>query len=269
MTRDDLRQFRLEREGLSLAAYEVGEGLPFVFQHGLCGDIGQVAEAFPDGAGLKLVGLECRGHGASEAGNKLSIRLFADDVIALIERVGAPVLLGGISMGAAIASRIAIKLPDLVRGLALVRPAWVTEAAPDNLRPNAEVGALLSRLPATQAREAFVVSETYGTLAREAPDNLASIMGFFERQPIEVTARLLSAIANDGPGVSEADLRALAIPTLVVGTAQDFIHPLALARRLAGLIPNAGFVEITPKGVDKAAYVSELHAALRAFVKGL
>jgi hypothetical protein len=58
-----------------------------VFQHGLCGDVAQPTEVFPDGAPFRLVTLECRSHGGSEAGQlaDLSIATFADDVAAAIE----------------------------------------------------------------------------------------------------------------------------------------------------------------------------------------
>ena len=50
-------------------------------------------------------------------------------------------------MGAAIALRLAVKQPELVRALVLARPAWVTEPAPPNMQAYAEVGELLSRFP--------------------------------------------------------------------------------------------------------------------------
>lgn len=269
MKRDELRRFKIERDGLALAAYDSGgDGLPVVFQHGLCGDIRQVAEAFPDNRNFRLVGLECRGHGVSLAGQGASIAMFADDVVALMETIGSPVVLGGISMGAAISSRIAVKRPDLVRGLVLARPAWVVQAAPANMQPNAEVGALLAKLPPDEARAAFEVSETHAMLACEAPDNLKSLMGFFEREPVDVTAQLLTRISADGPGISGDELGALDVPTMVLATDRDFIHPMAHAERLAQLIDGARLVEITPKGVDKSAYISEFHAALSAFLKG-
>ncbi|MEW9807637.1 alpha/beta fold hydrolase [Mesorhizobium sp. ZMM04-5] len=263
-----LSRFAFERDGLALAAYDSGgDGPAVVFQHGLCGDIGQVAEAFPEGTAFRLVGLECRGHGASAAGDVLSIATFADDVAALIERIGGPVVLAGISMGAAIASRIAVRRPDLVRGLVLARPAWVSEPEPANMRPNAEVGALLSHYAPEVARSRFVAGDAHAMLSREAPDNLASLLGFFERQPADVTARLLSAISADGPGVSEDDLSGLSVPTLVLATDRDFIHPLAHAERLFRLVPASRMVEMTPKGVDKAAYLSDFHTALGAFLR--
>ncbi|TIM50058.1 MAG: alpha/beta hydrolase, partial [Mesorhizobium sp.] len=49
----------------------------------------------------------------------------------------------GISMGAAIAMRLACRHPDRVAGLLLVRPAWIFDDAPVNLLPIAEVARLI------------------------------------------------------------------------------------------------------------------------------
>lgn len=268
---DRLQRFDFFRDGLALAAYDSGgDGQPVVFQHGLCGDARQTAEAFPDNPALRMITLECRGHGASQAGNDFSIATFADDVAALIENLGLPpVVIGGISMGAAIASRIAVRHPELVRGLVLARPAWAVEAAPGNMRPNFEVGELLSRLPPDEARAAFEASPTRALLAREAPDNLASLLGFFQRQPLAVTSALLTKISADGPGIAEADLANLSVPTFVLATGQDFIHPLSHAERLKRLVPGAVLKILTPKGVDKPAYLANFHEALGAFLKDI
>ncbi|WP_377293746.1 alpha/beta fold hydrolase [Rhizobium sp. SG2393] len=257
-------------DGVRLHVDAAGEGPVVVFQHGLCGDCGQTSEAFPADAGWRRVTVEARGHGRSEAGDvgRFSIATFAADVAAVIEeRIGAPVVVGGISMGAAIALHLAVHRPDLVRGLVLARPAWVTAAGPENMAPNAEVGDLLKRLPPEEASAAFLEGETGRRLADEAPDNLASLTGFFSRQPIAVTAALLTAISADGPGVSEADLARIVVPTLVIGHGRDVIHPLGHAGALAALIPGARLVEITPKAASRAQYVSDFHSALSAFLR--
>jgi pimeloyl-ACP methyl ester carboxylesterase len=257
------------RDELRLAVYAGGtDGPPLVFQHGLCGDVGQVAEAMAGLGGQRWQCLECRGHGASAFG-LVSIATFADDVAAMVEGMGEPVILGGISMGAAIATRLAVTRPELVRALMLVRPAWVADAAPVNMEPNAELGALLARMPGDAAREAFRVSATAQRLAQSAPDNLASLMGFFDRTPQDVTARLLTTIAADGPGVTPEDLAALRVPVLVCGTSEDAIHPFAHAQALAEMIPKARLVDVPPKGRDKAAHLTALSAAMMRFMKEL
>ncbi len=249
---------------MTLALHQRGSGKAFVFQHGLCGDARQTFEAMPELSGWHLSTLDCAGHGGSPATPPFSIARFADDVTALIETLPGPVVLGGISMGAAIATRIAVRRPDLVRGLVLVRPAWVCKAGPANIAPNAEVGHYIA---VGAGRDGFESSATARRLAQEAPDNLASLLGFFARQPLAVTATLLTAIAADGPGISVPDLAGLNIATLVCGTARDAVHPLALAHELARLIPGASLVELPPKGLDKPAHLAALHAAIAAFLQ--
>ncbi len=253
----------LKRDGLALAVHERGAGMPVVFQHGLCGDARQTFEAFPALSDVHLITLDCRGHGASEAGGPYAIRTFADDVAALIATLPGPVVLGGISMGAAISLRLAVLRPDLVRGLCLVRPAWLTADEPANMAPNAEVG----RAIAAKDKTGFQSGGTAQRLAAEAPDNLASLMGFFDRQPLEVTSALLTLISADGPGVTQGQVAALRVPTIVCGCAEDAIHPLSLARDLAAMIPGARFVEVPPKGRDKPAHIAALHAAITDFLK--
>jgi pimeloyl-ACP methyl ester carboxylesterase len=258
------------RDGVALnVADSGGIGLPFLLQHGLCGDGRQTSEVFPPDSRYRGLTLECRGHGASEAGDvaKFSIATFASDLAALIEERGlAPLVVGGISMGAAIALRLAVLRPALIRGLILVRPAWATRAAPDNMNSNAEVGRLLDAYPPDEARRVFLASEAGKRLAADAPDNLVSLIGFFSRAPRAVTSALLRAIAADGPGVSETEAREISVPTLVIGTKLDVIHPFALAQTLASLIPRSRLVEVAPKSQDGARYVHDVSAALASFL---
>jgi pimeloyl-ACP methyl ester carboxylesterase len=191
------------RAGLRLNVAEAGEGRTMLFQHGLCGDASQPLDLFPRGLDWRCVTLECRGHGASEAAppEALSISTFVDDLVALIEsRAMGSVVLGGISMGAAMAVRLAALRPDLVGALVLIRPAWFAASAPDNMAPNVYLGDLLRRFAPDEARRSFEASELSRFLAREAPDNLASLRGLFSREPIAVTLELLCRISVDGPG---------------------------------------------------------------------
>ncbi len=140
-------------------------------------------------------------------------------------------------------------------------------AAPENLIPNIEVGrALQSEIP-EETRRQFLAGKTAAQLREAAPDNLASLTGFFERQPTVVTAALLTTISVDGTGVSAKQAAALGVPCRVIAQARDKVHPLALAQELAASIPGADFVEITPKAVYKAAYARDLRAAIASFLE--
>ncbi len=247
-----------------------GMGLPVIFQHGLCGDARQTIEAFPADSRFRRITIESRGHGGSEAGDArlFSVRTFASDVAAFIDAHRlAPIVVGGISMGAAIALHLAVYRPEIVRGLILARPAWIPVSAPVNNFPNALVGRLLAGLSQEDARKAFEASEIARLLAEKAPDNLASLRGFFSREPQAITAALLQAIATDGLGVSEEDLRNLEIPALIIGHDIDYIHPLSYATAISQLIPRSQFVLVTPKAVSKAAYLKDFHAAITNFLE--
>jgi pimeloyl-ACP methyl ester carboxylesterase len=162
-----------------------------------------------------------------------------------------------------------VKRPDLVRGLVLARPAWVIAANPANNAANAFVGQLLQDHAPSKAREIFEASAMAKELSVAAPDNLASLRSFFSREPTDITAQLLSRIAADGPGESEAEVMAIQKPTLVIGHGRDVVHPLAHARELAALIPTAKLVEITAKADNLDAYVKDFRTSLATFLKGL
>ncbi|TIO50614.1 alpha/beta hydrolase [Mesorhizobium sp.] len=258
----------LLRDGATLRMTDTGKGLPVVFQHGLGGGEAQVAQTFP--AGFRRITLECRGHGGSGLGERrpFSFEMFADDVLAAADQAGLDCFFaGGVSMGAGIALRLACRHPRRVAGLILVRPAWMFSAAPQNMQPIAEVAELILAHGTHKGRTIFAQSETATRLYREAPDNLSSLLGYFDRPDAKAFAQVLANIAADGPGVSERDAAALDIPALVIGNEIDAVHPLSAAYTLAAAMPNAVLAEITPKARDSARHFSDLHTQISTFLQ--
>jgi pimeloyl-ACP methyl ester carboxylesterase len=114
-------------DGCRLAYDAAGDGSPVLWQHGLGADHNQPAEVFPSLPGICRITLECRGHGASELGDpgRLSIACFVMDALALLDHLEIDqAVVGGISLGAAIALRMAALYPSRISGLILGRPAW-------------------------------------------------------------------------------------------------------------------------------------------------
>ena len=105
------------------------------------------------------------------------------------------------------------------------------------------------------------------TIADEAPDNMNSYHGFFDRRPTDQTQALLAAIADDGPGVGLVAMSRIDVPTLVIGTGRDLAHPLNMAKALAAQIPRAELVEITPKSDNRKSYVREFRDAVGGFLR--
>jgi pimeloyl-ACP methyl ester carboxylesterase len=259
----------LARGDASLAVFDGGQGLPVLFQHGLGGDEAQVALTFPQEGKTRRITVECRGHGASSLGSArpFSIKMFAEDVLAAATERGLDrLVVGGISMGAALALHLAYRHPDRVAALVLVRPAWTFAAAPANLAPIRTIAALIQSHLIEEARDLFVDSEVGRDIQANAPDNFASLLGYFDRPNAVAFASVLADIATDGSDVPQEAAAALTIPTLVLGNKQDAIHPLSCAHRLAETIPGARFVEVTAKAADKPRHFAETQAAIAHFL---
>ena len=260
---------RLPGSDAELVVHDRGAGLPVLFQHGLGGSEAQVAQVFPDDGNWRRITVECRGHGESSLGSRrpFSIAMFAADLIAVADRQGIDrFVAGGISMGAALALHLARACPERVAGLILVRPAWEFGPAPENMRPIREVAKLIKSHALQEARMIFEASETAERLRAEAPDNLASLLGYFDRPDINAFADGLADIAADETGVSEADAAGLRVPTLVIGNARDAAHPLVTAEILANTIPGARFIEVPAKATDPASHSAAVRAALHHFL---
>jgi pimeloyl-ACP methyl ester carboxylesterase len=255
--------------GLSLSYRDEGSGPALVFQHGLGANADQAAEVIGGYDGFRRITLECRGHGNSELGliSELSIATFCDDLLALLDHLNiSRCHIGGISMGAAVTSRLVVLNPLRAQSLCVARPAWFDRKSPENMAIFAVVAAFLEAHGPDEGRAVFAKSSHYLALKALSPDNAASLLGQFERPDTLSTQALLSTIAVDGPGLSFADYRALRLPVQVIGHGQDAIHPLAMAQQLADAVEQAKLVEITPKSVSKAAYLSDLQSAYAAFL---
>lgn len=241
-----------------------------LFQHGLGGDDAQVAQNWPDGTAARRATVTCRGHGDTPLGpdRPFSIPMFADDALQAVSGHDRFVA-AGISMGAAMSLYLACHHPKRVSALILVRPAWEFTASPANMAPIAEIAALLRRLPADEARAAFAASETAARLGQQAPDNLASLLGYADRPNASAFAEVLADIAAGSPGVTRGEVAALDLPTLIVANDHDAIHPTAWAETLAATIAGARFIRVTAKALDRNRHQMEVRAAIAGFLAEL
>jgi pimeloyl-ACP methyl ester carboxylesterase len=244
------------------------DSMPVLWQHGLGATQTQVAEVFPESSRFRRITLECRGHADSELGapEALSIQQFADDAIELLDHLGVRrAVAGGISLGAAIALRLAVCHPERVSAQIIARPAWISEAAPERLRIYLDVAELLAQYGPEQGLERLQATERYRLVMRESPDNAASMRSFFTREPVSTVA-LLSRSPAQGPGVSREQISRLALPTLVIANEGDYVHSIAMATEVAGLIPGAELKIIPAKHAPRGAYTEAFRAALDEFL---
>ena len=259
-----------DHDGLSFHYRDEGQGFPFVFQHGLGGDLSQPFSVYRPPRGVRLLGFDARGHGQTHPlGDvaKLSIATLADDLVAFLDHLGIDrALIGGISLGSAVAVKVALRFPGRVRGLVLSRPAWVEGPLPENVRLFAMIARLIRELGAKEGLECFLRTPEYQAMERASPDCALSLQGQFTQPRAGERVARLERLGGDSPCRDRDDYRRIPVPALVLGNRQDPIHPWTFAQTISQFIAGAELRELTPKSVSLEAHVADVQRALDAFV---
>jgi pimeloyl-ACP methyl ester carboxylesterase len=261
-----------EHDGLRFWYLEKGAGNAFVFQHGLGGDRRQGLELYAYRADVRILALDCRGHGKTQPlgdPQKLRFDILADDVVALLDHLGVEQFVaGGISMGAGVALNLALRYGQRVKGLVLVRPAWLSAPNPPNLDCMVEVGRLIRDHGPEEGKRLFGASALYREVAATAPYTADSLLGQFdEPRAADAWPRLLHMPA-DAPNRDPSEWEGITVPTLILANHVDPTHPFAYAQRLAAAIPHARLVEVPSKAVDKAGHVAAARREIGSFLDG-
>jgi pimeloyl-ACP methyl ester carboxylesterase len=231
-----LRGARAERVAAGpakLLVYRLGppDGEPWVLLHGLA------STALAWQALLPSLGRDCRVlvpelsalGGSDVPGGGLAVADGVEAVAALIEREfgGRPVTVGGNSLGAWIAVRLALARPDLVDGLLLVAAAGYRNQDWERIRElvtvegTADIEALLPALFARVPPALHLARRTF-RVAYSSP---------------AVTSAL--AKLREGDAFGDEELAGIEVPAALVWGEEDGIFHLAAARRMAAALPRA------------------------------
>jgi pimeloyl-ACP methyl ester carboxylesterase len=218
----------------------------------------------------RMLLLDLHGHGKSSAPTDPARYTWAsltDDVVGLLDHLAiGRAIVGGLSLGANVTLAVAHRHPARVRAMGVEMPvlsgghpvarplfgalAGVYRAGGVALRP---VAGAVGRLPVP--------------LARRLPD-IAAARDVVAANPRVAAAVLRGLLADEPVDESDAALRRLTMPALVIGHRNDPLHPLADARRLASLLPDARLVEV-PSIAHFRLHPALLADELRRFVDGL
>jgi pimeloyl-ACP methyl ester carboxylesterase len=268
-----------QRDGIVFHYLDVGQGMPFVFQHGIGGDVRQPAGLFRPPQGIRLLCLDARAHGQTQPlgdPSALSFDVFGDDLVAWLDHLGvARAILGGISMGAGVALNAAVRYPERVAGLVLSRPAWLDgPMPPENVARYAALAQLLRAVGAAGDRDQavrwvlarFEAHGDYRELLASSPDTAQSLRGqLTNERAVDAVARL-ERLPVDRPLADLGAAAAIRVPTLVLAHQQDPIHRFTFGTRLVAAIPGARLVALTPKSVDRERHAAEVQRCLEAFL---
>ena len=229
-----------------------------VLLHGLGADRRQPLELFTpvvhavDGAGELVVAPDVRAHGGfltvGEPADFELHRLAAEvaDAVraAVAEATGrgaeasGPLTIVGISMGAALALRIALDELLPVARTVFVRPSFSEEPLPDNLRPFPVIGQILADAGPGGAHE-FRERAVFRQVAAISPAGARGLLAQFTAPDAARRAMRLVEIPRNRAFATENELSGLGgrgIRSLVIGAPRDPVHPLVLAERWAGAL---------------------------------
>lgn len=237
-------------DGTELAWHELGEGRAVVLLHGLFSDaetnwlkFGHAATIAAEGFRVIMPDLRAHGTSAKPHGrDAYPPDILADDGLALIAELGVTDYdLGGYSLGARTAVRMVVK-----------------GARPRRLIVS---GMGLTGLTNTGARGDHFkrILRGLGTHERGSPEWLAE--AFLKTTGGDPQA--LQPLLDTFVDTTEAELRSIPMPTLVLQGAED--HDNGEAEQIAALVPNATFVEV-PGNHMSAVTKPDLGRAIAGFL---
>lgn len=228
-----------------LAVQVLGAGLPVtVFAHGLGGSVAETRPLAARVGGTRVL-LDFRGHGASaDLTDGWDYDLLAADLLAVADATGASRAVG-LSLGAGALLRLLSH--DPVR---FAKVAFVLPAAIDGTRRD---GATLRLRELGEAIDRGDPAAAAALMLRELPEPVRSRRGV-EALLTRRAAQLVTRPApqpryDDRPLNDRAALSAIGCPALVVGQADDPLHPLALANELADALAGGRLLALPAGGV--------------------
>ena len=240
-----------ENAGTRLFAVEMGQGPPVILLHGgLAAHLAALRFGAPLADRFRVIAPDLRASGRSIHHGDLSWDLVADDIAALVDHLGlGRAVIGGVSFGAGVAVRVALRHPRVTAALVVLHPAFDGEAlTPAQEAAMAAMDAAGSRAPGEGIEALFPLVETLPEEMREPVRKL-----FATYDPASVAA-LTRFMASGRQPFERRELAAIEVPALVV-PGVDATHPRAFAEVYRS-IPRAQLVETADLASAIASFVS-------------
>jgi pimeloyl-ACP methyl ester carboxylesterase len=261
--------------------------------HGLGADRRQPLDLFGPiiDASERIVAVDVRAHGASDlVGSPADFALdrLATEVAAFVRATdaslgaapsgradasggaaepAAPLTVVGISMGAALALRIALLGLLPVERAVFVRPSFDDRSLPPNLRIFPVIGQLLHDAGPGAAAQ-FRESAHFRRFEQETPAGARGLVTQFTApRAVERAVRLVE-IPRNRAFADEAELAQLSargIRSLVVAAPRDPVHPLETGERWAGAL-GAPLERLPARDDGQAAQTARLRTAVAAWL---
>ena len=242
---------------------------PLIFIHGLGSGSFQATNALPSLPDTYLIAPDMPGHGDSLdfSVDELNFDSFADKVVAFMDGLGIESCnMGGISMGSGITLNIALRYPERVKKMIILRPSWLNQTEPEHLKLVAYVGQWIEEFGIETARAKLLADPDFQHLDRENKPMANSIGNLFTRPNTKVSTAVLYKMWQDSPFPSPDALSSLPNPSLVLTTTRDELHPQSTADVIAAHLPDVRSAELPPRYHEFEAYALALHTIVQKFL---
>ena len=240
----------VQQAGVELAGEEAGEGGPIVLLHGLTATRRYVVMGSRalERSGHRVIAYDARGHGHSSAAPTPEAYTYEDlgsDLLAVLDDRGIErAVLAGASMGAHTLLWVALHAPERAAGLVVITPAYDPAVQLDGARL-ARWDALADGLERGGV-EGFVTAHGTENVPQEWQETVLKVtrQRLSQHDHPQAVADALRAVPRSRPFPAVDALRAIAVPTAVVASADvpDPGHPQAVGEAYAAAIPGARLV---------------------------
>lgn len=257
-------------DGIALAYDDSGSGAPVVLLHAFpLSKAMWRAQADALGDAYRVIAPDLRGHGESaRAGDSATMDEMADDVLALLDRLGlGRVALGGLSMGGYVALNLARRYPGRLAALILAD----TRAGADSAE--GREGRAATARKALEQGAAAIADQLLPKLLAPATQRDRPGLAGEVRALIEATSPQAIAAASHGMAAradSTPALAAISVPTLILVGAEDALTPPGESEAMRAAIPGARLAIIPGAGhLSNLEQPAAFNQALRGFLDGL
>jgi pimeloyl-ACP methyl ester carboxylesterase len=217
-------EFWVDSRGVRLFATEDGSGPVVIMLHGgMANHLAALPFVKPLSERYRIVTPDVRGNGKSWCGASMTFDQLADDVQLLLDHLGGDrAVVGGVSSGSGIALRFALRHPNRILGLVLVKPIYAGEVTGYTAQQR-ETFAMMDGVASRALEEGVqVLRPLYARLPEDTREKALAMMESFDPASVVATSHFVASGVQ--PFISAADLTALECPTLLV-RGDDPMHP--------------------------------------------
>jgi len=232
-----MRELWFAGDGPPLYAVEDGAGRTIVMLHGpLASHVAALPLVAPLAARYRIVTPDLRGSGRSKCGAPLTFDRLADDVAALLDQLGVErAVVGGVSGGAGVAVRCALRHPGRLAGLVVVRPAYAGAERGYTAEQKATFAAMDAVASRALVEGIEVLRPLYANLPEPMREKALAMSAGFDPASVVATSHFVASGAQ--PFAAAADLRSIALPALLV-RGEDALHPAEVSDLYAANLPD-------------------------------